>query len=377
MSALGVYIHWPYCARICPYCDFNVYRARGESAGPLLDAICMDIAEHSRRIGKREAASVFLGGGTPSLLRGADIARLIEAASRAFGLSADCEVTLEANPEDAERFAEHAAAGVNRFSIGVQALDDAALKRLGRWHDAASAVRAVDAAAATGQRVSVDLIYAREGQTVDDWRNELRRAFELPAEHLSLYQLTIEPDTALARRAARGEAMTPTDAAAADFYEVTQELCDAAGLPAYEISNHARSEAARSRHNLLYWRGQDWVGVGPGAHGRIVIDGRRIATEAQRRPSDYVDAVKEHGVGWIEEAALAPTEIADEALIMGLRINEGVDMARIEALRGKPLNQEALRWLVEQGLVAREGARLRLTRAGRVLTNKIVAELAS
>jgi putative oxygen-independent coproporphyrinogen III oxidase len=377
MSETGIYVHWPYCSAICPYCDFNVYRARGADNGPLIAAICADLAAHAARFGRREAVSLFLGGGTPSLLRGAEIERLIAAASQAFVLSTDCEITLEANPEDADLFAEQAAAGVNRFSVGAQAFDDQALKALGRKHDASTSLRAVEAAAGTGKRVSLDLIYAREGQSLEAWRSELTEALKLPVEHVSLYQLTIESGTAFARRVDRGQLTPPADELAADLYEVTQEICDAAGFAAYEISNHARSLAARSRHNALYWRSEDWIGVGPGAHGRLTHSGARIALEAQRRPADYIDAVRESGVGWITEARLTGEETADEMLLMGLRIEEGVELARVERARGKPLNAQALAWLVEQGLVVQDNGRLRLTRSGRVLSNRIVAELVS
>jgi putative oxygen-independent coproporphyrinogen III oxidase len=373
----GLYVHWPYCSAICPYCDFNVYRARGADNAPLIDAIAADLAAHAQRFGKRETVSLFFGGGTPSLLRGAEIEQLIEAASRAFPLSTDCEITLEANPEDAALFAEQAAAGVNRFSVGVQALDDAALRALGRKHDAAAALNAVETAAQTGKRVSLDLIYAREGQGVDAWRAELTRALRLPVEHVSLYQLTIEPGTAFARRVDRAQLLPPDDDLSAELYEATQEVCDAAGFPAYEISNHARGRAARSRHNALYWRSQDWIGVGPGAHGRVWREGERLALEAQRRPGDYIDAVREHGVGWISEAKLTGEQASDEMVLMGLRVDEGVDLARVETLRGKPLNAAALAWLVEQGLVTHDSGRLQLTRQGRLLSNRIVAELVS
>ncbi len=377
MSAFGIYVHWPYCAAICPYCDFNVYRARGADNAPLLAAIEADLEAHAARFGKRRASTLFLGGGTPSLLSGAEIVRLIEAADKTFGLDADAEITVEANPEDRARFAEQCAAGVTRFSVGAQAFDDAALKALGRWHDAAASRAAVDAAAATGARVSLDLIYAREGQGVDAWRDELRGALALPVEHVSLYQLTIEPETAFARNVTRGALVAPSTEEAAALYEATQDVCDAAGFPAYEISNHARSPDARSRHNLIYWRSGDWIGVGPGAHGRLTNNGVRIASEAQRRPSDYIDAVRENGLGWISEVRLSEQEHADEMLLMGLRTDEGLNIEAVERLRGAPIKPDALSWLQEQNLVAVAAGRVRLTRAGRLVANQIAAELAA
>jgi len=374
--AFGIYVHWPYCAAICPYCDFNVYRARGADNAPLIDAIIRDMEAHAQRFGVRHAQSLFFGGGTPSLLRGAELQRLIDAASRAFVLDPDCEITLEANPEDYALFAEQAAAGINRFSIGAQALNDADLKALGRHHDAAASLRAVDAAAQTDQRVSLDLIYAREGQNVEAWLAELDRALKLPIEHVSLYQLTIEPQTAFARRLERGQLNPPGVEDAAQLYEATQAACEAAGFHGYEISNHGRGEAARSRHNLVYWTSGDWVGVGPGAHGRVTHDGARVASEAQRRPGDYIDAVNENGVGWFETSTLTGEEAADEFLLMGLRIDDGVEIARLEALRGREIKQDALAWLAEQGLVRVEGGRVQLTPQGRLVANSVAAELA-
>jgi oxygen-independent coproporphyrinogen-3 oxidase len=375
MSGFGIYLHWPYCAAICPYCDFNVYRARGASNAPLIAAMENDLAAHALRFGKREAQSLFFGGGTPSLLRGEEIVRLIDAASRAFTLAAACEITLEANPEDAALFAEQAEAGINRFSVGVQALDDAALRALGRRHDAAAAIRAVEAAARTHRRVSIDMIYAREAQGLDAWLGELKRALALPIEHASLYQLTIEPETAFARRLARGDLNPPELEEAAELYDATQAATEALGFPAYEISNHARAPQAHARHNEIYWRSGDWIGIGPGAHGRVTHDGVRLALEAQRRPADYIDAVAENGIGAIVETPLTAEETADERLLMGIRLTEGVEIAPIEALRGRPLNRAALTWLAENGLVRDEAGRVQLTARGRTLTNRIVAEL--
>ena len=378
MSAprFGVYVHWPYCTKLCPYCDFNIYRARGRDTAPLLDAIVADIEGHRARMASRPAETVFFGGGTPSLLAGAGIARILKVIDRTFGLVADAEITLESNPEDRARFADHAAAGINRFSIGMQSLDDSALAALGRAHDAAAAIAAVEAAQATGKRVSLDLIYAREGQTPVAWGAELCAALALPAEHLSLYQLTIEPGSAFARAVARQRLFPPDNDRAADLYELTQSLCAATGAPAYEISNHARGDAARARHNLLYWTGGDWLGVGPGAHGRVLLDGARTATKAHDRPDDYARVVARDGVGWESAVALAPLEIAEEAVLMGLRLTDGLERAPVEALRRSPLDPLAIERFRAEGLLLEAEGRLRLTEAGRLLADHIAATLA-
>ena len=371
MSAgLGIYVHWPYCARICPYCDFNVYRDRGEERAALLDAILADMRAHAGRMGPRRADTLFLGGGTPSLLAPDDVARLIAMAREAFALSPDGEVTLEANPEDSARFADFVAAGVNRLSLGVQSLDDEALKALGRAHDAASARAAVEAAAQTGARVSLDFIYARAGQTLDAWRAELGEALRLPAEHFSLYELNIKPGTAFERAVWRGALKPPNDDLAADFYETTQDICEAAGLPAYEISNHARTPAAQSRHNLIYWRGGEWLGLGPGAHGRVEIGGERLATKAADRPEAYIASVGASGVGWEAADALAREEIARERIIMGLRAAEGI------ARETPGIDAAKVAALAEAGLIV-VADRIALTRAGRLLADRIAVELAS
>lgn len=374
--SFGVYIHWPYCSRICPYCDFNVYRARGRETVPLIDAIVADIEAHAARLGKRTAETVFLGGGTPSLLGGAEVARLIDAVADSFGLAADAEISLEANPEDRALFADHVAAGVNRLSVGVQALDDAALRALGRAHDAAGGAAAVDAAHKTGARGSLDLIYAREGQSAEAWRTELERALTLPAEHLSLYQLTVEDGTAFARAVTRGKLAPPDAAHAAALYEVTQQACDRAGAPAYEISNHARGDGARARHNVLYWTGGDWIGVGPGAHGRIALDGARAATTAHERPEAYIAAVTSKGVGWASTATLSRAEIADEHLLMGLRLREGIDWSETASMRGAPLDAVVLDGLIQEGLLSTRTGRIALTARGRLVADAVVAALA-
>lgn len=375
MSGFGIYLHWPYCARICPYCDFNVYRARDRDPEPLLDAIVADIEGHAARLGKRPAETLFLGGGTPSLLQARHIERLIGAVEESFGFAAAPEITLESNPEDMPRFAAQVGAGVNRISLGVQAFDDAALKALGRAHDAKAARAAVIAAAATGARVSLDLIYAREGQGAEAWASELREALTLPVEHVSLYHLTIEEGTAFARAVERKRLFPPDAERAAELYETTQAVCDAAGFPAYEISNHAKGAAARSRHNELYWTGGDWIGVGPGAHGRVMLDGMRTATKAYDWPEDYVGAVARHGVGWESTEALSADVIADEAILMGLRLDRGLDVAMVEALR--PLDHRAIAAFEADGFLRRVSGRLILTAAGRLLADRIAAEIAT
>jgi oxygen-independent coproporphyrinogen-3 oxidase len=369
--SFGIYIHWPYCSRLCPYCDFNVYRARGRDEAPLLQAIIADMKGHAAKLGARTAETLFLGGGTPSLLSPCAIEALIGAARAHFNLREDAEITLEANPDERAGFAAFRAAGINRFSIGVQALRDGDLRALGRTHDAAAGRAAAEAAARTGARVSLDLIYARAGQRIEDWAGELREALALPAEHYSLYQLTIAPRTAFARAAARGALATPSGDEAARFYEVTQEICAAAGAPAYEISNHARTEAARARHNLIYWRGGEWLGLGPGAHGRATIGGERWATAAHDRPDAYSEAVNATGVGWARAEILSAEEAAEEALVMGLRTEEGVARALVAGI----IDEAKARDLAAQGFLRAGPERLALTARGRLLADRIAADL--
>ncbi|MDX2237599.1 MAG: radical SAM family heme chaperone HemW [Hyphomonadaceae bacterium] len=375
--ALGLYVHWPYCAAICPYCDFNVRRDRGGDHAALIAAIETDILAHAGRVERRPLSSVFFGGGTPSRLASQDVARLIAAANRAFGVSADAEISLEANPEDYEAFAAMAAAGVNRFSLGVQALDDAALRRLGRTHDVAGAHRAIAAAAQTGARVSIDLIYAREGQTWTAWTRELRAALAAPVAHVSLYELTIEPRTPYARAAARGRyaPLSPDDAAT--LFARTHALCASAGFPAYEISNFARTLADRARHNLLYWRSETWIGVGPGAHGRLLHGDTRLATAAHRDIAAYIGATAEHGVGWSTSETLTRTAFADEMLLMGLRLREGVSRAAVETMRGAPLDPTRLAALVNEGIVSVAGDRIALSEQGLIVADRVAAELSA
>ena len=376
---LGVYVHWPYCARICPYCDFNVFKAKGREAeaAELAAAIVADLEAQRDLTGPRELISVFFGGGTPSLMDPAWTGEIVAAARRLWTPAADLEVSLEANPTDAEadRFAALAGAGVNRLSLGLQSLDDGALTFLGRNHDAAEGRRAAETAARVFPRLSLDLIYARPNQTPEAWADELRAAVDLGAEHLSPYQLTIEAGTAFDRAVRRGLFVPPGDEAGADLYETTQAVLEAAGFEAYEVSNHAKGPAARSRHNLVYWRGWDYVGAGPGAHGRITTGGARLATEAADRPADYVRRVGETGTGIASRETLSPVQAAEERLLSGLRVREGVPFDEVAAL-GLSAGHPTVRQMVELGLLAEDAERLIATPAGRRVLDAVTTELA-
>lgn len=372
----GLYVHWPYCTRICPYCDFNVYAAKDRDNGALVQALRDDLARHARWLPEHpELGSIYFGGGTPSLMAAADLATLLEDAEKLFGIETGAEITLEANPNDvlSADLEGWAAAGINRLSIGIQSLDEAALTFLGRDHDVSSAHEAVARAGQHFPNHSIDLIYARPGQSPAEWETELSEALALGAPHLSLYELTIAERTAFGKRAGRGELVPMPDDDQADLYELTQQVADAHGLPAYEVSNHARSADVQSRHNLTYWRGGDWIGLGPGAHGRLTIGGQRIATHAALKPADYQAAVSREIEP--EGETLSPIGNARELLALGLRPDEGFDAARIEALTGTPLLNDALETFVEQGLVLREATRIALTPEGRLLADRIAAEL--
>lgn len=377
LAPLGVYVHWPYCAKICPYCDFNVVRDRKQAEqADLAAAILTDLTAQRALTGPRRLASVFLGGGTPSLMDPRWAADIVAAARRLWDADADLEVSLEANPTDAEagRFAGFADAGVTRLSLGLQSFDDDALKFLGRNHDAAEARQAAELAAKTFPRLSVDMIYALPGQTVEAWTEQLARAIDLGAEHISPYQLTIEAGTAFDRAVGRGLFKPADDATGAALYDTTQAVLEAAGFDAYEVSNHARGEAARSRHNLIYWRGQDYVGVGPGAHGRLTLEGVRTATEAAARVGDYIGQVRETGLGFRDPEALSPVEAAEERLLMGLRTYEGVGFEELAAL-GLSADHPTVTDLVVQGLLAADPQRLRATAAGRFVLDGVTREL--
>ena len=375
-AGFGLYLHWPFCQSKCPYCDFNSHVAGAVDERRWLAAFEAEIARTARETGPRRLSSVFLGGGTPSLMSPELVAGVLDAARAAWGWSEGCEVTLEANPTSVEagRFRGYREAGVNRVSLGVQALDDADLRRLGRRHDVAQALAAIAVARATFERVSFDLIYARQHQGAAAWRAELARALAMRPDHLSLYQLTIEDGTAFGARHAAGRLPgLPDEDGGADLYEITQEACEAAGLPAYEVSNHARP-GAESRHNLLYWCAGDWAGIGPGAHGRLTLDGRRWATAAEPRPEAWLAAVAA-GSGEAPRAPVPGAERAAEMLMMGLRLSEGVSMARHEALAGAPLPSRGLTEMEGLGLVAVEGDRLRATRRGRPVLNAVLRAL--
>lgn len=376
-SDLALYVHWPYCARICPYCDFNVVRERGwtDEQALLVEAILADMEAQATLTGPRRLASIFFGGGTPSLMDPAAVAAVIERARALFPPAGDIEISLEANPTDAEadRFAALAAAGVNRLSMGVQALDDASLAFLGRNHSAAEARRAVAVAARAFPRLSIDLIYARPGQTVEAWVAELTEALDLGFEHVSPYQLTIEPTTAFGRAVARGVWTPPDEDLAAALYETTQSVLEAAGFEAYEVSNHARGFAARSGHNLHVWRGGDYLGLGPGAHGRLTLDGARTATVAHRRIGDYVAGVAA-GSPWSEQASLSAAEAAEERILLGLRTIEGVPLTVFAALGPTP-SGPPLADLLADGFLALSGGRVVATPRGRPVLDGVLKAL--
>lgn len=378
-SAFGLYVHWPFCLAKCPYCDFNSHVSRGEIAQDRFrDAYLKELAHFAALAPGRRVASVFFGGGTPSLMAPETVAAILDAAAGHWGFTDDPEITLEANPTSVEaaRFAGYRAAGVNRLSLGIQALNDADLAALGRQHSAKEALGALETAKAHFGRVSFDLIYGREGQSLEAWSAELAQALQLAADHLSVYQLTVEPDTPFAARYRAGKLKLPPQGVGQALYDLTQVLCEAAGMPAYEISNHARP-GSESRHNLIYWRGQDYAGIGPGAHSRITLGGARHALVATRAPEAWARQVVADGHGLCADEVLEPEEAADEMLLMGLRLAEGVDLERIEAWRGAPFDQKRLAALEADGLIRRQGSRIAASREGRVVLDRLILELAA
>jgi putative oxygen-independent coproporphyrinogen III oxidase len=375
----GVYVHWPFCAAKCPYCDFNSHvRHQKVDEERFAAAFAAEMASMRQRTGPREVTSIFLGGGTPSLMKPQTVGAVLEAIAANWTVPADIEVTLEANPSSVEatRFRGYRDAGVNRVSLGVQALNDGDLRFLGRLHDVEQALGAIRLARETFPRLSFDLIYARPGQSMDAWEKELDEAIGYAADHLSLYQLTIEEGTRFHALHAAGKFAMPDPDHAADLYRLTQEVTAARGLPAYEISNHARP-GAESRHNLVYWRYGEYVGVGPGAHGRFLEDGHRIVTFTEKMPETWLNLVEAKGHGVIGGEILTRSEEADEFLLMGLRLAEGIDLARYEQLSGRPLSSRRIATLQEEALVAPVGnSRLRATSAGMIVLDAVVADLA-
>lgn len=378
-SPLGLYVHWPYCARICPYCDFNVVRDRGRKTeqAQLVEAILIDMRTQADLTGPRPLVSIFFGGGTPSLMEPDAVARIIAQAKILWPSQGALEISLEANPTDAERerFEGFAKAGVERLSLGLQSLDDASLKLLGRNHGADEALRAARTARDIFARLSVDLIYALPEQSPQAWAAELAAAADLGADHISPYQLTIENGTAFDRAVRRGALVPPDDELGAVLYETTQTVLSQRGFEGYEVSNHAKGQAARSRHNLIYWRGEDYVGVGPGAHGRITVEGQRVATFAAPKIGDYRDQVEATGLGWESEQVLSPQEQAEERLLAGLRIDEGVSFNDLAALDLTPDHHRVVQ-LAELGLITTHGNRLCATPQGRALLDAVTSVLA-
>ncbi len=379
-QAFGVYIHWPFCLSKCPYCDFNSHvRHAAIDEARFARAFEAEIAATAARAPGRTVSTVFFGGGTPSLMQPATVGAILDAIARHWTVAAGAEVSLEANPTSVEatRFRGYRAAGVNRVSLGVQALDDAALKELGRLHTAREALDAVAVARENFERFSFDLIYARPHQTPDGWAAELRRALSEAGEHLSLYQLTIEQDTPFFALHKAGKIATPDDDTARAFYDVTQEVCAAAGRPAYEISNHARP-GAECRHNLVYWRAHEYAGIGPGAHGRLDIGGERHAIATERRPESWLMRVEASGHGVVTDEVLSHVERADEFLLMGLRLAEGIDPARYARLAGRPLDERRIAMLREEGAVETTAdGMLRVTLEGFPVLDAVVADLAA
>ncbi|MBO6718029.1 MAG: coproporphyrinogen III oxidase [Rhizobiaceae bacterium] len=375
----GIYVHWPFCAAKCPYCDFNSHvRHQPVDQPRFAAALAREMASMRERTGPRTVRSIFLGGGTPSLMDPATVGAVLDAAAANWTVPDGIEVTMEANPSsvEAERFRGYRAAGVNRLSLGVQALNDRDLKFLGRLHDVEGALGAIRLARDIFPRMSFDLIYARPGQTAEAWTAELEQAIALAADHLSLYQLTIEEGTPFHALHAAGKLAVPDQDHAAALYETTQAVTAGHGLPAYEISNHARP-GAESRHNLIYWRYGEYAGIGPGAHGRFIEDGRRVVTFTEKTPETWLNLVEAKGHGVTGGEVLTRSEEADEFLLMGLRLAEGIDLVRYEGLAGKPLPAQRISMLRDEHLVELVGNhRLKATAAGAAVLDAVVADLA-
>lgn len=374
-GGFGLYIHWPFCQSKCPYCDFNSHVASRINQDQWLTAYLGEIDRLSAETRGRVLSSVFFGGGTPSLMNPEVVASIIDRVRSRWPMTNAAEITLEANPSSVEagRFSAYREAGVNRISMGIQALNDDHLRQLGRTHSVSDALRAFEIARGLFERVSFDLIYARQEQTVQEWQAELRLALSYAVDHLSLYQLTIEEGTPFAARLAKGGlAGLPDEDRAVALFEATQEICDGAGLPAYEVSNHARP-GTESQHNLIYWRGGDYVGIGPGAHGRLTLGGKRWATECPRAPDDWLDSSPPE----LTRTLLSDLEHAEEYVLMSLRLSEGLDIGRLTHMRGRAPDGAVLDDLQQQGLLLVKGGRMITTSRGRMLLNAVIESVAS
>ena len=375
----GVYVHWPFCAAKCPYCDFNSHvRHQPVDQPRFVSAFLTEMAEARRLSGPRTVTSIFMGGGTPSLMDPQTVTALLDGVSRFWHVPDGIEITMEANPSSVEatRFQGYRAAGVNRVSLGVQALNDRDLKFLGRLHNVEDALKAIRLARDIFPRMSFDLIYARPDQTVEAWERELKEAVSYAVDHLSLYQLTIEEGTPFYGLHKAGKLIVPDGEHSAVLYEATQEITAGFGMPAYEVSNHA-VPGAESRHNLTYWRYGDYAGIGPGAHGRLTTGRSKIATATERKPEGWLQLVEEHGHGMIEQEVLGNDEQADELMLMGLRLREGIDLVRWGSLSGRDLDPDREQFLIEHGFIERLGnSRLRCTPAGMLILDAVVADLA-
>ncbi len=377
IGGFGLYVHWPFCQSKCPYCDFNSHVVASIDHDAWLDAYVAEIDRYAAETPDRVLSSIYFGGGTPSLMEPATIAAIIDRAAQHWTFANDIEITLEANPSsiEARNFAGYKAAGVNRISIGVQALNDTDLGRLGRLHSVDEAQRALAVARSLFDRVSFDLIYARQDQSLDAWQDELTEALSYRPDHLSLYQLTIEPGTAFGARFDAGKLRgLPNEDLATDMYFLTQSICDAAGLPAYEVSNHARP-GQESQHNLVYWRSGDWVGIGPGAHGRLTRDNVRVATETPLTPAEWLRAANQSN-GESARSVIPRDEQVTELLLMGLRTTDGIDLERLYTQYDKRLNHNKINDLVGFGLIQISDNRLAATDKGRPVLNGILRELA-
>lgn len=375
-GGFGIYVHWPFCQAKCPYCDFNSHVSREIDEAHWVAGYLAELDKAALELPGRIVTSVFFGGGTPSLMHPDTVAAIIERIRKHWPMSNDPEITLEANPTSVEagRFRGYADGGVTRISMGVQALNDGDLKRLGRIHSVAEARDAFDIARSVFERVSFDLIYARQDQTLENWKNELNEALCLAIDHLSLYQLTIEKGTAFGDRYEKGGLRgLPVEDLAADMYDITNELCERAGLNAYEVSNYAKP-GAESRHNLIYWRYGDYLGIGPGAHGRITLNGQRYATEHYMMPAAWLER-SQTAIGEKVRNPLSPIDQANEYLMMGLRITDGISRRRIEQLAGKPFDADALSSMIDLGFIEAHRDQLRASPRGRLLLNSVIAEL--